>query len=401
MGCKTSTETYSKRENCLLAMISLMACLALIACVTGTTNLVADGTVELKLETAPPVAISDTYVLQDEEELIIYGKVNIGEKGCLHQCQVHMLVIDPDAKVLMEMNLPYEDRGARSGWENAGFRARIPLQPPRGSTVVLTFKDQPAYTEEQAPADPEAVPLTSIKLLEQARSMLRLDDYRKFEAGEVDFKALRFANPEDHELSGWLAQLYLAWAEQLSTEIDMLQKQLLASTSANLVDDMAGFVKLIEGKLAKLNECKTNAKTLAEQLVLAKPDHYIGYRVLADYYRLLGDKATMAEQLAEVRRLNPESVGLLFIEGAAKAGFDKDYKGAIALYDTALERDPNFVKALYFKALAYSAMPDDETAKSTMEAVLKASPEHPGARLYFSVKKYIADIAGEAKKLVE
>lgn len=232
---------------------------------------------------------------------------------------------------------------------------------------------------------------------EKAKEALRLDDFRDFDNAEMHLLTLRLGQRENVEIGGWLAQLYVAWAEQLRSEIWMLQVKLAAARAGGEQKDRQAVFSLIDYRISQLEEVEEGAQGMCNLLVTYNPDNYIGHRVLADYYRLMGDEKMMRREMEEVRRLNPQSVGLKFLEGAAKAYFEHDYQGAILHYEQSLEKDEKFVKALYFKGLAEHFLGQSESARLTMERVLGESVGHPGARGYLSMEKYLSDLTEEAR----
>jgi len=235
--------------------------------------------------------------------------------------------------------------------------------------------------------------------LQLAESMLRLDNFRDFDKAELEFLDLRLSNPDNPYIDGWLAQLYVAWAEQLRTEVHVLQWQLSAASTENSRRKLLSIKNLLEYRLVQLEKVKQNAGQLCNALISYNQDNYISHRVMADYYRLMGDYNMMQFEMLAVERLNPESVGLLFLKGIAMASFKQNYPAAIGFYNKALEKDPMFVKASYFKGLAYHAMKKHTRATNIMNAVLEKSPMHPGARLYLDANQYISSLREEIQEL--
>jgi tetratricopeptide (TPR) repeat protein len=236
------------------------------------------------------------------------------------------------------------------------------------------------------------------ELLASAQHMLRMDDYRQFDKAEFRLIALRVWRTEDIVVAGWLAQLYVAWSEQLKNEISFLRLKGAAAKYMNNPSDQKAMEMLIDYRLAKLTEVDENARFLCNTLRTYYPTHYLSHRVMADYFRVMGDREKMEPHVAIVEQINPESTGLLFLKGAVLADFDKDYIQAVDYYDQALRKDPLFVKALYFKALAYHSMGRLEVAKELMEDVLTKSPSHPGAKAYLSADAYISALTKEARQ---
>ena len=226
-----------------------------------------------------------------------------------------------------------------------------------------------------------------------------LANFREFEKAEEHFKVLIIANGQDEHVTGWLAQLYVAWAEQLRIEVNALEAY-LDSLGAEALEqtngDAACIRDLVDQRRRQMIRVLDNAATLGESLIQHRYDDYLCHRVMADYYRVQKQRKLMDKELAEVERLRPESNGLKFIRGAALAQFDGDYDSAIIYYYKALAEEPMFVKSLYFVGLAYHECGRIYDAKRTMHQVLEKSPGHPGARIYLDPKGYIADLVTEA-----
>lgn len=366
-------------------------------------DLLAEGLVTLDLVSSDDSRFHSTHVRQLGGNLEIYGKVARGA-SCEYKCHVSVFITKPDGGAIIEINLPYVDRGVRvKGWTGAHYRAHLPITLPDGSKIRLEFKDVPRFMEEKSVAasekEREEIQLPA-DLLEKAKLMLRIDDYRYFEKAETDFLTLRFKNPDDAEVNGWLAQTYAAWGEQINHEMAMMLKQAMVSEAARKIKKIKALSAIMNHRRAQLFYVNESAKALAQSLIDAKPDNYIGYRVMADYYRIEGDRAKMNEYLTQVERLNPDSVGLLFVRGAEQAKFDKNYEGAVLIYDQVLDKDPMFVKALFFKALALKELGKAEEAKAAMDEVLKKSPKHPGVLAYRSMEQYLEELNEEAEDMV-
>ncbi|RJO65025.1 MAG: hypothetical protein C4523_17130 [Myxococcales bacterium] len=355
---------------------------------------------------AEPTEAARFYMVQARqkgERLELYGKVDRKTKVCTDVCYVHASIAAADGRTLLALPLPYADRGRRvKGWSGAHFRARLPLVLPKDSIVTLTFHDAPldAATHWSAPEGGSTSLDLPPDLFSRVQEMLRLDDYSRFERAEVDCLAAHFQKPDDTQIAGWLAQLYVAWNEQIVNEVRWLSRK-LESPIGTAPETTAQLRAVLAHRQALNDYVRKSAWGLSRALVEANPNDYIGHRVQADLYRLAGDKEKMDAEIAAVEKLNPDSVGLLFLKGAAKAQFEKDYAAAIAFYDLALARDPQFAKALFFKGLALHALGKEAEARQTMNEVLRLSPKHPGARVYLAPDEYLAALGREGGRLIE
>lgn len=238
------------------------------------------------------------------------------------------------------------------------------------------------------------------ELLIAAQRMVRSDDYREFERAEFRLVALRIWRSEDVTIATWLAQLYVAWAEQLKNEISFLRLKGAAARIQNSEEDSRAVETLVDYRLAKLAEVEEKARTLCNMLRTYYPSHYTSHRVMADYFRVLGDREKMDTHLVIVEQLNPESGGYLFLKGAVLAEYEADYIQAVEYYDRAIKKDPEFVKAHYFKALAFHEMGRMDEARALMEDVLVRSPGHPGAKAYLAAESYLAKLTQEVKQQI-
>lgn len=235
--------------------------------------------------------------------------------------------------------------------------------------------------------------------LEHAENMLRMDDFRDFEKAEEEFQSLRKNNPDNAYIDGWLAQLYVSWAEQLRTEIHVLKWQLSAAKNNDDLKKQKEIKGLLTVRVAQLGKTMNKAEQLCNSLITYNQENYIGHRVMADYYRIMGDMNMMKLEMVAVERLNSQSVGLMFLKGTAEASFDRNYPAAIGYFNKALKKDPMFIKALYFKGLAYHALKKPDIASTIMQEVLAKSPGHPGATLYLDANKYVATLRKELYEL--
>ena len=74
-------------------------------------------------------------------------------------------------------------------------------------------------------------------------------------------------------------------------------------------------------------------------------DSYLVHRVAADYYRMTGNWAGFDQATAEVERLNPASVGLIFARAQEALLRFGDIDKSRDLLKQALLRDPEFARA--------------------------------------------------------
>ena len=84
---------------------------------------------------------------------------------------------------------------------------------------------------------------------------------------------------------------------------------------------------------------------IAQQVIAAHPDSYLGYRVAADYYALRAEWALFDAMILKIEETRPESNRLLFLRGTAAMRREQDRGKASSYFQKAVERDPKFARA--------------------------------------------------------
>ncbi len=261
------------------------------------------------------------------------------------------------------------------------------------------------------------------ELFNHATSLVRSDDKSNYESAEGVFVELEERYPKNLELPCWHSQMLLAWGDSLRQELqyitkrrDGIQKMLTeAQTDLKQVKDwkdkakaqekvikMQDQLREIDKIVDKWTDDSANAIQKGEDIVLSKilsrDLSHMSWRVLADFYRIKGDRQSAEENLILVDVNNPESVGARFIRGAIAMDMDKDYDKAIAYFDEALGMDADFIKAKYYKGLAFDKKGDHDAAKAVMVEVLTESPGHLGAKTYLEMTDYLTEAQKQMKE---
>lgn len=163
------------------------------------------------------------------------------------------------------------------------------------------------------------------------------------------------------------AQLELAWGEALfdvsaSFGAEAAQAQeALGQRLAELGGDVQAAVR--DPVLLKYGELAITATVMMNAFAHVGGDHlgagsqwtvkalkhpdlgYQGHRLAADFFLQTGEWERFDTSVANVRRLNPDSVGLLWLEGAEAWVRRDDPVAALERFDRALARDPEFTRA--------------------------------------------------------
>ena len=228
--------------------------------------------------------------------------------------------------------------------------------------------------------------LRSPKSLDDVLAILKSDQIELFEGG-IQF-AKTSAEPHAKALQ---AQMELAWGDACIVLADILWE-----TAARLRPTLRAFeMQAAAGKLGQEQQERHDElrRTVAdyanvatalmrfgdEHLVIGasltravidgRPDHYAGYRVAADYYRMRQDWEAFEGMVAKITAHNPDSNGLLFAQATAAADRDGDRTRAAELFRQALSRDPEFARARAYLVLwADSAQAQYEAYQSLKEA---------------------------------
>lgn len=278
---------------------------------------------------------------------------------------------------------------------------------PEGPEVIALVKDAvkacPKITAKAKPAKaPKTTTLESREAelgsgppptsVADVEGILRLDEVNRFPAA-VAFIATQKKDVKARALHG---QLELAWAEGLSLLGEMnqnlagrLRELTTASEKKAAADGLSPdeFRELGELRAAVL-ETQQTAKVLetaaaehlakgliiASEVIKANPNHYLGYRVAADSYRLQRDWKSFDKMLAKVEKTNPNSNGLLFLKGVAAAQRDKDATAAAKFLSAALQKDPKFARAQAHLVLIAPTLDD---AREELDKLAGISPKHP------------------------
>ncbi len=140
-----------KKLTILFVSILAMTGIALSGCVSKRVDLVDTGAVSLQRLPSKDTHISRVDVFQDGDELVITGKLRRGLSSMPGLGHVDIAIVDPEGKILKEVHTNYFPRilarkqrrrilaMARNQRQQANFGVRLPLVPPPGSTIRVTY----------------------------------------------------------------------------------------------------------------------------------------------------------------------------------------------------------------------------------------------------------------------
>ncbi|HZS38918.1 MAG TPA: hypothetical protein VFF06_18925 [Polyangia bacterium] len=165
------------------------------------------------------------------------------------------------------------------------------------------------------------------------------------------------------------AQLQLAWGED-----QLIVAEILAHEVERSPERVRAEIGDVRGALARDARGHLDlGMQLAREIIAASPADYHGYRVAADYDRIVGDWAGFDRDLARLEALDPQSNGYLFLRGMEQLSRRHDRRRAESFFRKALARDPKFARAEVQLLLARGGIDAEYDDYRRLKAV---SPEH-------------------------
>jgi tetratricopeptide (TPR) repeat protein len=246
-----------------------------------------------------------------------------------------------------------------------------------------------AEIERYWPLD-ENDPLANPQSLEDVEAILKRDQVNLFA------RALAFtAADSSFDATVLSGQIELAWGENYMLLMEILLRvRDNFGTAADKLDAQAASAPLSTTDADRLAWLRGSADELAlriealklvsidhiasgfakaEEVIEQAPDNYLGYRLEADYYRILRDWENFNAMVAKIKETNKDSNGLLFLLGAAAFQTEHDRAKAEKYYREALAKDPAFVRAQ-----AHLLIIQDQIDRTYAELVAleKLNPNH-------------------------
>jgi hypothetical protein len=196
----------------------------------------------------------------------------------------------------------------------------------------------------------------------------------------------------DIEALALRAQIYLAWGEAELTVAEVLARTALSlETTVRALEVRRNTTPEDQAMLQRARERIAHARAIDEALrILAAehvdqghreaevvidlaPDNYLGYRVAADAARLRHQWQRFGELLTRIEAHHPDSNGLRFLRGVASWMRDGDAAAAAAQLKSALEADPEFVRAQAQLVLVAPTILEQHDALAMLK---QRSPDH-------------------------
>lgn len=191
------------------------------------------------------------------------------------------------------------------------------------------------------------------------------------------------------------AQILLAWGEAQEMLADLLSRstfqlrdervalQRKATKKAldakeqerlKVLDETLADVGGLSDALMKLSDDHlAQGLKAAQNVMLSAPNDYQGYRVAADYYRLVEDWPKFDAAMTKLTELKPDSNGLVFARAMEALERKNDRTQALQLLDDALAKDPKFTRARAQKLMTHRTI---DGAWKEFELLKKDNPDH-------------------------
>jgi tetratricopeptide (TPR) repeat protein len=245
--------------------------------------------------------------------------------------------------------------GCKTSGESSGSRRAVGMSVEEAKSLVTGLE---AAQAKNNAADPLRNPAS----MDDVLTILKRDQIDLFPAGVafaskdqgVQSEALRaqieLAWGEAHLL---LSELYLNAASALRASLRTLETRGLLDIFQKEDTDRIEQIKKTVAQCEQIAEALTitaaehvaAGSKLSKAVIAKSPSEYIGYRLAADYYRMRQDWENFDVAVAKIEETKPDSIGLVFLKGAAALQRDGDEAKAVSLFQDALQKDPAFTRA--------------------------------------------------------
>ncbi len=123
-------------------MVFLLASMTTYGCALHRVNLVDNGTVLLELVPSDEGYVSQAHVFQDDDEMLISGKVKrTTHSSAIHQGHVDIAIIAPDGTVVHEVSAPDTPTSLRRrATTKRTFSVRLKIVPAQGTKIRMTYR---------------------------------------------------------------------------------------------------------------------------------------------------------------------------------------------------------------------------------------------------------------------
>ncbi len=129
-----------KKLSILISLTLVLTGIFSFGCVSHRINLVENGKIIIERVPSKNIYVSEAHVYQEENELVITGRVKRSNTSVWDGGHVDIAVVSPKGKVLDKVSTSYTPRIIRrKGSRESFFSASLPMTPPEGTTVRLVY----------------------------------------------------------------------------------------------------------------------------------------------------------------------------------------------------------------------------------------------------------------------
>jgi YD repeat-containing protein len=129
-----------KKSNILITLALVVFGIITLGCASHRVNLVENGKIIIERVPSKNIYVSKAHVYQEENELLITGRVKRSNTSVLDGGHVDIAVVSPEGKILDKVSTSYTPRIIRrKGSRESLFSARLSMTPPEGTTVRLAY----------------------------------------------------------------------------------------------------------------------------------------------------------------------------------------------------------------------------------------------------------------------
>jgi hypothetical protein len=130
-------------------MVFLLASITTYGCALHRVNLVDNGTVILELAPSDDWYVSQAYVFQDDDEMLISGKIErtthsrerTTHSSLIHQGHVDIALIAQDGTVVHEVSASNTPTSLhRIATTKMSFSVRLKIVPTKGTKIRMTYR---------------------------------------------------------------------------------------------------------------------------------------------------------------------------------------------------------------------------------------------------------------------
>jgi len=129
-----------EKTNILIKLALVVFGIVSVGCASHRVNLAENGKIIVERVPSKNIYVSKAHVYQEENELVITGRVKRSNTSALDGGHVDIAVVSPEGKVLDKVSTSYTPRIIRrKGSHESLFSARLTMIPPVGTTVRLVY----------------------------------------------------------------------------------------------------------------------------------------------------------------------------------------------------------------------------------------------------------------------